>query len=307
MQHETNDANDIEGGSWRSLYHGDLAYFGYPHFLYGIGAIVVVVLLGFLPPLFLMSYPRLPQLLRKKCSKMLGDKVEGWYQKRVVYYFLDLFQGHFKDNHRYFAKMWLVYQLILQANDAFTPDCRTSFAIQISFSIVFLLLHSILQPNRETKFNILFLANIILLSTLGLVFWSSMDKAQILMLSLQQWLSSSYFHTCTSSVLLYIVRIANWIYGKPCCRSQDASEWQPLLNVATDAVRSIASRRMSSSVIQANIGDADEANIQGIRVSEAVVCMYQCDHSFGFTVYTNSIQHIIRRATVVLGFVLGHC
>ena len=281
VQHGTNDANDIEGGSWRSLYHGDdLAYFGYPHYLYGTGAIIAVVLLGFLPPLFLMSYPWLPQLLRKKCSKRLGDKVEGWYQKRVVHHFLDLFQGQFKDNHRYFAGMWLVYRLILHANDAFTPDCRTSFAIQISFSIVFLLLHSILQPNRKTKYHILdslFFADIALLSTLGLVFWSSNGQdsdtnAITAFLAIFLALPHLYFFC----VVIY--RIANWIYGRPCCRGQDAGERQPLLNVATDAVKSIASRRMSSSVIQSNNGDGDEANIQGIKVSEAVVCMYQSDH-----------------------------
>ena len=295
VPHGTNVANDIEGGLWRSLYNGDFAYFGFPHCLYGILAIFVVVVFGFLPPLFLVSYPWLPQLLRK-CSKRLGDKVEGWYQKRVVHYFLDLFQGHFKDNHRYFAGMWLVYRLILHANNAFTPDCRTSFAIQISFSIIFLLLHSILQPNRKTKYNILdslFFADIALLSTLGLVFWSSNGQdldtnAITAAMAIFLILPHLYFFC----VVVY--RIANWMYGRRCCRGQDAGERRPLLNVATDAVSTFADRRLNNSVRQANSNDGDNdasgrwkrdglldsvsysswdrsANIEGFNVSESVV------------------------------------
>ena len=147
------DLDDIEGGSLRSLYSGDFAYFGLPHCFFGIFAIIVVVVFGFLPPLFLMSYPWLPQLLRM-CNIKFGDKVEGWYQKTVVLNFRDLFQGHFKDNHRYFAGMWLFYRLILQAIHAFSTDCTTCFSFQISFGMGFLLLHSILQPNKERKYNI---------------------------------------------------------------------------------------------------------------------------------------------------------
>ena len=134
-----------------------------------------MVVFGLLPPLFLMSYPWLPQLLRKY-SDDVGQKVENWYQNKHVHHFLNVFQGHYKDNHRYFAGMWLLYRLILHANDAFAPTCSTGFAIQISFGILFLLLHSILQPNEKRKYNILdsfFLANIALLSTLGLVSWGS--------------------------------------------------------------------------------------------------------------------------------------
>ena len=252
------DAADIEGGSLRSLYHGDLAYFGYPHYWYGVIAIFVVMVIGFLPPLFLVSYPCLPQLLRK-CSRRLGDDVEGWYRRRTVHHFLDLFQGHFKDNHRYFAGMWLFYRMILHANDAFTPDCRTSFAIQISVSIIFLLLHSILQPNKKTKYNILdslFFADIALLSTLGLVFWSSNGQdsdtnAITAFLAIFLALPHLYFFC----VVVYL--IANWIYGRPCCGSQDAGERQPLLNVATDAVKSFVARIKHRCVRQANNNDDD--------------------------------------------------
>ena len=257
------DLDDIEEGPWRSLYNGDFAYFGYPHCIFGTFAIIVVMVFGFLPPLFLMSYPWLPRLLRM-CNIKLGDKVEGWYQKRVVHHFLDLFQGHFKDNHRYFAGMWLVYRLILQAIDAFFLDCTTCFTFQISFSVGFLLLHSILQPNRKTKYNILdslFLANIILLSTLGLVFWSSNGQgsdtnAITAAMAIFLILPHLYFF----AVVVY--RIANWIYGRRCCRGQDAGEQQSLLNVATAAMTSFVVRRKADS------SDHEDSTDDGVSETE---------------------------------------
>ena len=242
------DLDDIEGGSLRSLYNGDFAYFGIPHCFFGIFAIIVVVVFGFLPPLFLLSYPWLPQLLRL-CNIKFGDKMEGWYQKTVVLNFRDLFQGHFKDNHRYFAGMWLVYRLILHAINAFTPDCTTSFTVQTIFSVIFLLLHSILQPNKDRKHNVLdslFLANIALLSTLGLVFWSSNGQdldtnAITAAMAIFLILPHLYFF----AVVVY--RIANWIYGRRCCRGQDADERQSLLNVATAAMNSFVVRRKADS------------------------------------------------------------
>ena len=252
------DLDDIEGGSWRSLYNGDFAYFGYPHYWFGMIAIIVVVVFGFLPPLFLLSYPWLPQLLRK-CSIKCGDKVEGWYQKTVVLNFRDLFQGRFKNSHRYFAGMWLVYRLILYAIDAFSPDCTTSFTFQISFGIGFLLLHSILQPNKERKYNILdslFLANIILLSTLGLVFWSSNGQgsdtnAITAAMAIFLILPHLYFFC----VVVYC--LANWIYGRCCCRGQNADERQSLLYVATAAMNSFVVRIKSRCVREANNTDGD--------------------------------------------------
>ena len=235
VPYNTSDPNDIQGGPLRSYYNGDYAYFGFPHYLFGIWAIIVVVFGGLLPPLFLVSYPWLPQLLRK-CSNEVGQKVEDWYQKKHVHHFLELFQGQYKDNHRYFAGVWLLYRLILHANYAFAPSCTTGFATQISFSIFFLLLHSIMQPNRERKYTILdsvFLANIAFVSTLGLVSWASDglgSYAYGITIAISVFLLFPYLYF--SCVVIY--RIANWIFG---CRRQQLGEQQPLLDVASTALQ----------------------------------------------------------------------
>ena len=259
------DPNDIPGGPWRSLYNGNYAYFGFPHFIFCIGAILVVVIFGLLPPIFLMSYPWLPQLLRT-CKRKNEDedknedKVENWYRKKHVHHFLDVFQGHYKDNHRYFAGMWLLYRLILHANDAFSPSCTTAFATQITFGILFLAFHSIMQPNKRRKYNILdsvFLANITLVSTLGLVSWASNGQdsdTSVLTGGMAILLVSPYVYF--SGVVIY--RIANWIHLTFCCRGQQSGERQPLIGDALQ--RSLKRQKRSNSNEHCTSSDDDEGS-----------------------------------------------
>ena len=228
VQYNT-DPNDIPGGPWRSLYNGDYAYFGYPHYWFGIGAIIVVVVCGLLPPLFLMSYPVLPRLL-EQCSKTLGKKVDKWYNNEPQKHFFGHFQGHLQNNRRFFAGLWLLYRLGLHANNAFASDCATSFAVQISLGTFFLLLHSILQPNRDKEYNILdslFFANTVLLSTLGLVFWTSAGQdsdtnASTVVMAILLLLPYLYF----SCMVVY--SLANFICVKKCgCSGRQLQDQSP--------------------------------------------------------------------------------
>ena len=260
VPYNTSDPNDIPGGPWRSYYSGDYAYFQGPHLGFGIVAIIIVVVFGLLPPIFLMSYPWLPQLLRK-CSDEVGQKVENWYQKKHVRHFLDVFQGHYKDNHRYFAGMWLLYRLILHANDAFAPSCTTGFTIQISFGIFFLLLHSILQPNEKPQYNILdsfFLANIALLSTLGMASWASDGQdsdSNGLTIAIAVFLLPPYLYF--SCVVIY--RIANWIFVTLGCGRQQSGEQQSLLDFAIATLKN----RCKKCCCSEHSSDSDEDDDDG--------------------------------------------
>ena len=271
------DPRDIEGGSLRSLYNGDYTYFGHPHCWYGIGAILVVAIFGAIPPLFLMSYPWLPQFLKWcnkcKCCVDLGNKMETLYEKRHIHHFLDMFQGHYNSSHRFFAGMWLVYRLILHAINAFTPDCTTSFTVQIIFGVIFLLLHSILQPNKERKHNVLdslFLANIILLSTLGLVFWSSNGQdsdtnAITAAMAILLILPHLYFFAVVTIYIRYMYQHCRRR------REQDPHEQQPLLNFGSDAVMSdIAGelKAIPTCLRQADSSDREDSNNQNVREAD---------------------------------------
>ena len=254
--------NDIPGGPRRSFYNGDYVYFGHPHYWFGVPALFMVVLFGFFPPFFLMSYPVLPRVL-SKCSVKLGDKVEGWYQKRAVHHLLELFQGHYKDNRRFFAGMWFFYRLVLQANDAFSL-CSASFSVQILISIGFLLVHSILQPYKEAKFNALdrlLFANMALLSTLALWANEGRGSADItgFTAALAIFLTLPYLYF----ICIILYRVANKVYGRFCCKGQDPGERQPLINAASAALSYFVFSRNNSTVRLANDSDSDSGDEDG--------------------------------------------
>ena len=251
--------SDIPGGPWRSLYNGNYAYFGYPHYWFGLTALFMVICFGFLPPLFLMSYPVLPRLL-SRCSIRLGDKVEGWYQKRAVHHLLELFQGHYKDNRRFFAGMWFFYRLVLHANDAFSL-CSSGFSVQILISIAFLFLHSILQPYKKAKYNAidsLLFANIALLSTLAL--WANDIQGSEGINSFTAALAIFLILPYLYFICVIMYRIANKVYENCCCRGQNPGERQPLLNAATAALRSFVGSKSSRSVQLASDSDSDSGD-----------------------------------------------
>ena len=261
VAHNISNVNDIPGGPRRSFYNGDYAYFEHPHYWFGIAALLMMVSFGFLPPLFLMSYPVLPRVLRK-CNVRLGDKVEGWYQKRAVHHILELFQGHYKDNRRFFAGMWFFYRLVLHANDAFSL-CSNSFSVQILISIVFLLVHSILQPYKEAKYNALdslLFANIALLSTLAL--WANDGKGSegTFTIALAIFLVLPYLYF----VCVIMYRVANKVYGQFCSKGRDPGERQPLLNAASAALTSFVGSRNNSSLHLANDSDSGNEDEDGI-------------------------------------------
>ena len=54
-----------------------------------------------------------------------------------------------------------------------------------------------------------------------------------------------------------VYRIANWIYGRRCCRGQDAGEQQSLLNVAIAAMNSFVARIKHRCIRHTNSSDGD--------------------------------------------------
>ena len=224
------DPSDVEGGLQRSLYNGEYVYFGYPHIWYGIGAGVMLFLIGLLPPMFLIVWPcwkRIRECRRNARADQevqpLVQNVEPQQEKR------DLL-GHLKDNCRFFVGMWLLYRLALKFNNAFAPDCTTSFTVQVSVGTLFLVLHAILQPNKEAEYNILdicFFANIILLSSLGMALWASNGQSSDVTDGYTAVLAVFLILPLLYFVCVLVYRVANCIYGRCCCRRQNQLQQNP--------------------------------------------------------------------------------
>ena len=161
--------NAIKTGLTRAYFSGDWIFFGYPHAYFGVLAIAVLLTGVILPPLFLFSYPVLPQVATK-CSSRLGDKLNRFYNRRFVFHLLTIFQGHYKARYHFYAGMWFVYRLLLYFNDAFNIEYYLLYFVQILCGVSFLLIHALMQPCQQKKhfvIDCLLFTNIIVLSCLA--------------------------------------------------------------------------------------------------------------------------------------------
>ena len=153
----------------RSYYHGDWVYFGSDGHVYlGLLAVAVVMIFIVFPPMFLMSYPILPRLV-KKCSTKAGNRLERFYRRRAVLYLLDIFQAHYHKKVVFFAGMWFVYRLVLYINDAFNPLTSLVVAVQILSGIIFLLVHFILQPYKSKLYNVIDVLFFVIIATISTI------------------------------------------------------------------------------------------------------------------------------------------
>ena len=225
------DPSDVEGGLQRSLYNGDYVYFGYPHYWYGILAIVMLVVIVLPSFILLIARPcwkRIWECRRNaradQEAQPLVQNVEPPQQEKR-----DLL-GHLKDNCRFFVGMWLLYRLAFKFNNAFAPDCTTSFTVQVSIGIFFLVLHAILQPNKEAEYNILdicFFANIILLSSLGMALWASNGQSSDVTNGYTAVLAVFLILPLLYFVCVLVYRVANCFYGRRCCGRQNQLQQNP--------------------------------------------------------------------------------
>ena len=153
----------------RSYYHGDWVYFGSDgHLYFGLLAVAVVMIFIVFPPMFLMSYPILPRLV-KKCNTKAGNCLERFYQRRAVLYLLDIFQAHYHKKVVFFAGVWFVYRLVLYINDAFNPFAYLVVAVQNLSGIIFLLVHFILQPYKSKLYNVIDVVFFVIIATISTI------------------------------------------------------------------------------------------------------------------------------------------
>ena len=136
-------------------YYGGLSYFQGKHLIYAIPAMLSLVFVTILPPLVLLLYPLSLQLLS------LCGLSEHWIVNKTLQLtginklkpFIDCFQSCYKDRLRFFAGLYFVYRVAILCS--FTLF-ETAFNYRISSEallIMFLGLHSLLQPYKNRLHN----------------------------------------------------------------------------------------------------------------------------------------------------------
>lgn len=139
------------------LYNGELPYFRGKHLMYALPALVIVIILGILPPLTLISYPLCYRVLalfkigESRFSKLLCTIIP----LEKFRPFFDSFQSSFKDEYRFFSGLYFMYRFTTLATYAFsTIQAYYYLFVQAEFAVIFTI-HAVCQPYKKRWHNIL--------------------------------------------------------------------------------------------------------------------------------------------------------
>ena len=126
------------------------------HLPYACVAFILLFTIVLLPPLFLLSYPLLHNLISKF---NLQDK---WFFKTLIIKpldkcvpFFDAFQSCFKNKYRFFAGLYFLYRAIAVAILTFQWKITTRLIYQQGFFLIIVFIHCACQPYKSRKYNIL--------------------------------------------------------------------------------------------------------------------------------------------------------
>ena len=138
-------------------YYGGLPFLGKKHLVYAIPAVVICLTFVSLPPLCLIIYPSILHLLAfcGLSEHPVVSKILLFIRIDRLKPLFDSSQGCYKDKLRFFSGMYFLYRvLVLVAKMA--SDSDTQFFIVLEFlALVMLGIHSVFQPYKLTKHNII--------------------------------------------------------------------------------------------------------------------------------------------------------
>ena len=135
---------------------GTMDHFGTKHLPYACVAFVLLFTIIVLPPLLLLSYPLLPNLINEL---NLQDK---WIFKTLIIKpldkcvpFFDAFQSCFKTKYRFFAGLYFLYRAMAVVLITFQWQFTARLIYQQGFFLLIVLIHCVCQPYKLRKYNIL--------------------------------------------------------------------------------------------------------------------------------------------------------
>ncbi|XP_065890679.1 uncharacterized protein [Dysidea avara] len=115
-------------------------YFGQGHLPYAIPALFVLIFVVLLPLAVMAMYPRLCNML-------------GLHVHRIMPFF-DALHVAFKHNCYYFALLYFVYRLILEAIFTFAYEVQQQYVLQQTILIIILMVHVMKRPYKKNINNI---------------------------------------------------------------------------------------------------------------------------------------------------------
>ena len=143
---------DDEGrqvGDGRLYFNGDVTFLSPQHIPYFIVALFILAIFVTFLPLLLLVYPlKVVEKLSMCCS------ANGWKPGPKLLQLLDAFQGCYKDHHRYFAGLYLIFRIVLVIIFiTTTPNWFLQFLLQQLVFMTAILLFAIIRPYKVDTYN----------------------------------------------------------------------------------------------------------------------------------------------------------
>lgn len=148
-------------GSENSVYtvvrlDGTMKYLEADHLPYASVAFIMLFTVVLFPPLLLLSYPTLPNLINKL------NYQDKWIFKKLIITpldkcvpFFDAFQSCFKTKYRCFAGLYFLYRALAVALITLRWRLATRLIYQQTFFLLIVLIHCVCQPYKKRRYNIL--------------------------------------------------------------------------------------------------------------------------------------------------------
>ena len=121
-------------------FYGGLPFFGTEHLPYALPALIVLLTFVSLLPLLLLVYPIYCKIYNPQA---------------ILHPFMETFSSCFKDNHRYFAGIYLLYRLLPVITYNYTLTFLQYYILMELIFIVMLMVHGIAQPYANQWHNFL--------------------------------------------------------------------------------------------------------------------------------------------------------
>ena len=214
----------------RVYQYGEYDYHGKEFLPYKLVGFTLTAILCVIP-LLMLQYPL--HWLERICAKTK----KTWYPSVLIGTILDVFQGCFKDNRRYFAGLYLILRLLLNFTPllAMIPD---EYLMQHITLAVFIMLLGILKPYKIAFYNyidIMILTNLLLLIGVAngyeLALYENNIEPSILVFAFQQvliWLPLVCYGLYGTWKAMTLLKTFGWcpkcyIWSKALDQRKDAS------------------------------------------------------------------------------------
>lgn len=149
----------VQGGDTGDIVtlFGGLPFFKGRHLFYAIVAILFIVTFVIIPPLLLILYPLLLQLLAlcKLSEHWLVCKLLKVFQIYRLKPLIDSFQGCYRDKLRFFAGLYFLYRVMILGGFSLTRSTSQFYVVSQFLLLIFLGVHSIAQPYKNKVHNII--------------------------------------------------------------------------------------------------------------------------------------------------------